>query len=122
MKGRTTTGKFKKGVSGNLSGRPKTDKLTSKDKKELAEMFEESIDNKNKLKKSIIFMVERANLVSDVFKIVKEFAPYITAKLSSVKTEVEQINRIEISTLDGALEPIKIINPQMDLIDYDNKK
>jgi|GEM_PF-4179210 len=109
----TSKGQFKKGVSGNLSGRPKSDKITEKERKELVAMFEESIDEENKLKKSIVFMVSKAQLVSDVFKVVKEFAPYITAKLSSVKTEIEEIKKIEITingkTIENNMKTVKEI-------------
>ena len=111
---KTNTGQFKKGVSGNLSGRPKTEKLTEKDRKELTEIFKSSIDKGNKLKEPILFMLKRAQLVSDVFKIVKEFAPYITAKLSSVKTEVEEVKKLEI-TINGKVieKDLKVVNPKM---------
>ena len=56
MTKRTSTGQFGKGISGNLSGRPKSEKLTQKEKDELVADAEIKLDNKSVLKKSIIHL------------------------------------------------------------------
>lgn len=120
---RDNTGKFKKGVSGNASGRPKSDKLTQKDKDELAEVLRNNIKDSEILKKVLTLLVERAELVSDIHKYFKEYAPYLMPKLSQIDSKVQEIKTITITvkgfdTVSLDTPKAKIINGE---IEHDKK-
>lgn len=97
---RDANGRLLPGQSANPSGRPKTSKLTGKDKKEFVEIFRKAIQNKQ-LDDAIAWLCERANDTNEIFKIMKEFAPYIMPKLSSLKSEVSQIKQVKISFVEA---------------------
>ena len=105
---RNNKGQFAKGVSGNKSGRPASAKLTQKDRDNLVKIIKDNVKDKNLLSEMLAFMVERAEFVSDVHKYLKEYAPFLTPKLSSIKQEIEQETTIKIQ-IEG-VEDIKIID------------
>ncbi len=102
------TGHFLPGKSGNPSGRPKAEKLTGKDKKELKKIISKCIKEKD-LTEAVLWLVERSEQVFEVFKYLKEFAPYIMPKLSSMKTETKEIREIKITLLGVNNEDEKIM-------------
>lgn len=113
MTKRTTTGQYGKGVSGNLGGRPKSDKLTQKERDGLVADAEIKLDDKSVLKKSIILMLKKAKLVSDLVKIWDKFGMYFESKKQSIKTEGELIRVIQI-TVKGYKnkgKELKVVNP-----------
>jgi len=103
-------GKFQKGVSGNPSGRSKSTKLTAADRKKLAKMVEDNIEDKGFLKEVLAFLTEKAESVADVFKYVKEFAPYLMPKLSSIKSEINEVKEICIRIEGFDINPITTIS------------
>lgn len=106
---RDEKGRIKKGHSLNISGRPKTDKLTATDKKQLAVLFKECVKTKD-LSKLIVWLVSRSTNTQEVFRITKEFAKYIVPTLSASKVEENKTTELRI-TFAGDEEPIKIANP-----------
>lgn len=93
---RDSNGRIKKGKSLNPSGRPKTDKLTAKDKKEYRDILAACIEKKD-LGDAVLWLTERSSNTGEAFKYLKEFAGYIMPKLSSVKTDVTQVKELVIS-------------------------
>lgn len=88
---RNESGHFKKGVSGNPSGRPKSSKLTQKDKDALKAFIEaKDVDGMT------AWLCERAETVSEAFKYIKELQPYLTPKLQSIKSEIREDKTITI--------------------------
>lgn len=91
---------FRKGQSGNPNGRPKNGsrkvagKLNDTDRDNLTK----HLVNKD-LDSVLAFFCSRAETPADAYKFVKEFLPYLTPKLQSIKTEVKQDNEITISWL-----------------------
>jgi hypothetical protein len=93
---RDNSGKFAKGTSGNKSGRPKTDKLTTKDKKELASIIKDNVKDKTLMSEMLTFMLERASTLTDVHKYFKEYATFLMPKLAQVKQEIVEEKTITI--------------------------
>ncbi len=93
---RDSKGRILPGCSGNKTGRPKTAKLTAKDKKELKGLWKSLIKDKN-AEPMVNWLSERANDTNEVFKYFKEVLPYTIAKKASIKTEVNQIKTVRIS-------------------------
>lgn len=89
---RDAKGRLKKGYSGNPSGRPKTAKLTQKDKNELRKVIAE-----RDISKVLEFLCERAETIQDAFKYVKEFAPYLAPKLQTINSINKKDTTIEIT-------------------------
>ena len=104
-----TDGKFVKGVSGNPSGRSKSTKLTALDRKKLVKIIEANITDAGFLKEMLSFLTEKAESVADVFKYVKEFAPYLLPKLSSIKSEVSEVKEIKIRIEGFDINPMKVL-------------
>jgi hypothetical protein len=91
---------FRKGQSGNPNGRPKNvnrkiaGKLNDSDRTNLTKyLVDKDLDS------VLAFFCSRAETPADAYKFVKEFLPYLTPKLQSIKTEVKQDNEITISWL-----------------------
>lgn len=87
-----------KGFSPNPKGstrkkpKPKEiQELTEKDKKELKELI-----TKKDMAKLSAWFAERASTADIAFKYVKELAPYIAPKLSSIQSEIKQDTSIKI--------------------------
>lgn len=93
---RDSKGRIKKGQSLNKSGRPKSAKLTQKDRNELVKIVEDNIQDKNLLSEMLSFMLERAELISDVHKYLKEYAPFLAPKLASIKQEIQEEKTVTI--------------------------
>ncbi len=93
---REANGRVKKGSSLNISGRPKTSKLTQKDKNTFSKLLKKCVEKKD-LSEAIYWLCEKAHDTIEIFKYLKEFAPYIMPKLSSTKTETTQIKQVKIS-------------------------
>ncbi len=106
---RNDSGKFVKGVSGNPSGRSKSTKLTAADRKKLVKIIEDNITDAGFLKEMLSFLTEKAESVADVFKYVKEFAPYLLPKLSSIKSEVSEVKEIKIRIEGFDINPMKVL-------------
>jgi len=108
MTERDSKGRIKKGTSLNPSGRPKSAKLTQKDKDQLAHIVNDNIKDKNLLSEMLQFMLERAENTADVHKYLKEYAPFLTPKLASLKQEVieEKVITFRIEGLETDLEMI----------------
>lgn len=109
---RNALGQLLPGQSGNVSGRPKTSKLSTKDKKEFVQIFKDCVKGKQ-LEDAISWLCERANDTNEIFKLLKEFAPYIVPKLSSTKTEVNEIRQVRISFVAPEEKPIKTIDQEI---------
>jgi len=103
--GKNKAGHWKKGVSGNPTGRPKTEKLTAADKKEL-----KGIIDKKDISELLGFMCERATTVNDAFRYVKEFAPYLAPKLQSIQNVSKVDNTITIEWKTEVLKKIEDID------------
>jgi hypothetical protein len=126
MPSRDKEGKFVKGVSGNKSGRPKSAKLTQKDRDELVKIVKDNVKDENLLSEMLSFMLQRAEFITDVHKYLKEYAPFLAPKLSSIKQEIEQettitiqiegfedINMIDKTPEKGQIEADLIDKPQI---------
>jgi len=96
MTTRTTKGTFKKGQSGNPSGRPKSSTLTEADRKKF----------KDNPMDALMYLMNTAKTKEEVYKYAKELMPYVKPKLSSVKSEIEQETTITIR-IEG-FEPIML--------------
>ena len=118
---RDNKGQFVKGKSGNVSGRPKSAKLTQADRDEVVKIIKDNVKDKSLLSEMLSFMVERAELVSDVHKYLKEYAPFLSPKLSSIKQEIEQETTIRV-VIEG-IEDIEMldITPKEDTIEDKDK-
>lgn len=123
MTKRTSTGQFGKGMSGNLGGRPKSAKLTQKDKDALVEDAEIKLDDKSVLKKSILLMLKKAELVGDIIKIWDKFGMYFESKKQSIKTEGEIIQVIEITVkgYKNKKKELKVVNSNIKEIANDTE-
>ena len=93
---RDNKGRILPGQALNKSGRPKSAKLTQKDRNEFAKAIQDGVKDESAIKSMLIKFIERAELVSDVHKYFKEYAPFLAPKLSSVKQEIEQETIIKI--------------------------
>lgn len=93
---RDSKGRIKKGHSLNPTGRPKSAKLTQKDKDELVKIVKDNIKDKNLLSEMLQFMLQRAENIVDVHKYLKEYAPFLTPKLSSIKQDIQEEKTIKI--------------------------
>lgn len=102
--GRTNKGTFKKGVSGNPSGRPKKDKAKeAKKAATLAEIYAEANGDPIKVMEGMLAHGDVLELtVSEGLKIARDLAPYRKAKLSSVDTTVKEDKQVTI-VFDNAL-------------------
>lgn len=107
MSERTKAGTFKKGVSGNPSGRPKSSKMTSKDRKEF----------KDDPMGALMYLMNTAETSVDVYKYAKELLPYCKPKLSSIKSEIEQETTVTIK-IEG-FEGISMEQPKQ-VVDESN--
>lgn len=111
----TTCGRMCKGFSPN-KGKKRADKkpagaLSAEDKKTLKEL----IVSKN-MSKLAAWFAERATTADLAFKYVKELAPYLAPKLSSIQSEVKQDTTIKIEI--AGFENISLQhNPQEKIID-----
>ena len=107
--GKNKAGHWKKGVSGNPTGRPKTEKLTAGDKKELKALTESG-----DIKGILAFMCERATTINDAFRYVKEFAPYLAPKLQSIQKVSKVDNTIKIEWQTEVMKKIENIDEEYD--------
>lgn len=104
---RNAAGQFKKGVSGNPTGRPKAEKLTGKDKEEIRQLIES-----RDIEKILGFLCERATHVNDVFKFVKEFAPYLAPKLQTINSINKTDNKITIQWQQELIKKVEDIDAE----------
>lgn len=102
---RDVKGRLLKGQSGNPSGRPKTERLTSADKRELKRI----IDSKD-MSSALAFMCERATTVNDAFRYVKEFAPYLAPKLQTINSISKNDNTITIEWKSEMIKKVEDID------------
>jgi len=106
---RDNKGHFKKGVSGNPTGRPKTHKLTQKDRNELMKVLKTK-----DISQVLEFLCERASSTDDVFRYIKEFAPYLAPKLQSTTNINKNDNRIQITWKSEIDKVIKNVDEEYD--------
>jgi hypothetical protein len=121
---RDSKGRIKKGQSLNPSGRPKSAKLTQKDKDELVKIVKANVKDKNLLSDMLEFLLKRANDINEVHKYLKEYAPFLTPKLSSIKQEImeDKVITFKIEGLEEELEMVDVTpNKKLDKKD-DNKE
>jgi hypothetical protein len=102
---RTNKGTFKKGQSGNPSGRPKSSNLTAADRKNF----------KDSPMEALMYLMNTARTKEEVYKYAKELMPYVKPKLSSVKSEIEQETTVTVK-IEG-FEPIPLEAQTVDCID-----
>lgn len=105
---RDKDGHFQKGVSGNPTGRPKSAKVTATDIREYARILREAAKSGD-IGEAAVWLCQRANDTSELFKITKEFACYLAPKKSSVKTEVNEVKTLKIVFADKETNDIKIV-------------
>jgi hypothetical protein len=109
-------GQWVKGQSGNPTGRPKTHKLTGKDKEELGKVIEG-----RDVQAILAFLCERADTVTDAFKYVKEFAPYLAPKLQTINSVNKTDNTITIEWKSEVLKKVDDIEGEYaKLLDADS--
>lgn len=107
---RDAKGRLVKGAALNPGGRPKSQKLSEKDRKEYAKVLQEA-SKKGSISDAAIWLCQRANDTTELFKITKEFAKYIAPAKSSVKTEVNEVKQLVISFEGDKEEQMKIVQP-----------
>ena len=103
VKETNSKGQFVKGSSGNPSGRPASSKLTQADKDVLVKIIRDNVPDKNLLSEMLEFMLKRAENIADVHKYLKEYAPFLTPKLSSIKQDIVEEKTIIIK-IEGVEE------------------
>lgn len=96
--GRTETGRFKKGQSGNMKGRPKKKPIPDVDNTQF----------KNNPMEALLYLLNNATSEAEVFKYAKELMPYCKPKLSSIQSEIKQEKTVTIH-IEG-FQPLEVKN------------
>lgn len=112
---RDSSGRFIKGKSANPSGRPKSSKLTTADRKELAALVKETVKDDGLVKEALTFLLKKAELKEEVFKYFKEFLPYVQPKLASMAVKSEAVKKI-VFQVEG-FDPVGLESKPMKTVD-----
>ena len=113
---RDAKGRMLPGCTINPSGRPKTAKLTNKDKKELAAL----IDGRD-VQKLLGFLCERADTTTEAFKYIKEFAPYLAPKLQTINSISKSDNTITIEWKSEIIKKVEDIDAEYEKLTESSK-
>lgn len=103
-------GQFQPGKSGNLAGRPKTDKLTSADKKMFQELFNKAVTEKN-ISNIVSELVGRCNNTQEIIKLLDKFSVYLVPKLSATKIDEKRVTTLKFIFAGDDQEKMKLVKP-----------
>lgn len=92
---------FKKGETGNPNGRPAKNKLPVP--KKVLKQLKDAKSIEDKVEIAMNFLMENPSTYDDMFRIIKEIAPYAKPKLSSIKSEIQQDTNINIR-IEGIMD------------------
>jgi hypothetical protein len=108
-------GKFKKGISGNYNGRPKSKKV-NQDK--LNELFDSADGDPILFQKLVLQNGKHLALdLNTALKLAKELAPYEKPRLASVEQKVDKTTNfliVDPTKIEKGSEEYKLINETID--------
>lgn len=108
--GRDNKGRFTKGNKGSSTGRPPKVALAKAMKADIVKLKTAN----EKIEYLMNYLIDNVTDKSEMFKVVKEFLPYIRPKLKNVETKEHKISRIEMCWVDSDNKTIDVTNTSIE--------